>query len=330
MGWQEIFATAPELQTAPAAAEGNSPAIAALPGFGVLGVSGADAAGFLHNQLSNDAENLGPDESRLAAYCSPKGRVIAVVLLYREGEDFRLLAPVDLLDTLRKRLTMFVLRSKVSITDLSAERLVWGLGGRGLAETLDAVGLGAPDTGKTVGHEDGTSLLRLPGETARYLLISTPDAATRRLTALRAQFLPQSAEGWALGDIRAGLPWVLDATRETWVPQTLNLDLIGGINFRKGCYPGQEVVARMKYLGKLKRRCYRISLSGSEAPAPGSEVRDGDEKLVGELVNVAADGAGGYEALAALRMDALDKPLSCEGHPVTLRDLPYEISNETA
>lgn len=334
MGWQQILQDPAAHPLAAALDRDEAPPgdhhLVPLPEYGVVSLSGADAVDFLHNQLSNDVAGLGADQSRLAAYCTPKGRMLAALRLYREGEQLRLLLPQALIEPVIKRLRMFVLRSKVALADISAERVVLGAAGPQAAERLQGLGLAVPAEADGVAVTGGWQIIRLRDPQPRYLLIAAPGEVLARLQALQEAFTPAGPDYWRLLDVRAGLPQVLPATQENWVPQTLNLDLLGGVNFRKGCYPGQEVVARMKYLGKLKRRMYRVAVAGHEPPVAGTEVRDAEDRLAGELVLVAPLPQGGAEALAALRMDKLDDALQVGGQPLTVLDLPYEVSAETA
>ncbi len=212
-----------------------APSSFALPDLCVLQFQGADAVSFLHAQVSNDLEHLAADRACIAAYCTAKGRSLATMVLWREqDETVYALVRRDLSEALIKRLRMFVLRSKVTIS--LAELQVYGVADQSAAQAVWNLQRDGDDT-----------LIQAPGELGglnRYWRIS-PQQDTNA----------QASEGrWETADILAGLPWISADTQDLFIPQTLNLDLIDGINFKKGCYPGQEVVARSHYRGTIKRR----------------------------------------------------------------------------
>lgn len=299
--------------------------VAPLVHVGAIRVGGEDAASFLHGQLSNAIEDMTPAELRLAAYCNPKGRVLALFHVLRDESGFLLLTDDSVVDTVLRRLQMFVLRSKVTLKDARADVGMVAVAGPG-SETLLAEAAGSPPrtAGKVV--QAGDLRLLRPTDGDDRLFVVAPAAQLDGLWGLLTGGLtPVGTEPWRLLDIRAGQPAVVDATQERFVPQMLNLEPLGGIDYGKGCYPGQEVVARMHYLGRLKRRMYRIALETTDTPAPGTPVRHGDGGEAGEIVIAARAPEGGAEALAVLRIDAAEqKALTANGAPVRLLDLPYD------
>ncbi|RFA28360.1 hypothetical protein CAI21_12335 [Alkalilimnicola ehrlichii] len=299
--------------------------LAPLPSQAVIRVTGADAAEFLHSQLSNDIRGLGEAETCLAAYCNPKGRMLALFRVVRDGDDFLLLLERELMATVLPRLKMFVLRAKVT---LSEETEMLALGIARTEAPLKAL-FGDLPQGKGVVRDTNAYLLRLPSAERLYLLLAKPAEMSRYWPSLTADAAVVGTAAWRLLMIRAGLPDVFGATQESLIPQTVNLDLLDGINFKKGCYPGQEIVARMHYLGKLKRRMYRVRVASQEIAA-GGEVRDAKDALVGELVLAApSDEDGCSEALAVLRIDRLEDPnLHVGKAPVGLLTQAYEIPQE--
>lgn len=233
----------------------SAPLSFTLPDLCVLQFQGADAVSFLHAQVSNDLEHLAADRACLAAYCTAKGRSLATLVLWREATDtvFALVRR-DLSEALIKRLRMFVLRSKVTIS--LAELQVYGVADQSAAQAV-----------WNLQREGGDTLIQAPGTLEgmnRHWRISSQQAANA-----------QASEGrWETADILAGLPWVSAATQDLFIPQTLNLDLIDGINFKKGCYPGQEVVARSHYRGTIKRRMMAARTDRLDAPPAGQESAD--------------------------------------------------------
>ena len=247
---------------------GAAASAARLAGYGVLSVQGADARAFLHAQLTTDIEQLPRERAALAGWCSAKGRLLASFLVIPHADGYLLQLSRDLAPAVAKRLSMFVLRAKVKVADASAEWSqfgIWGsfAGGR----TPFAV------------HRDG-DVIAVRFDDHRYLLLSQSgvDANANRDEA-----------AWRLEEIRAGRPLVEAATQDQFVPQMVNLERIGGVDFQKGCYPGQEIVARAQYRGQVKRRMVRL-------PAPdGAQLQPGQEFNGGVVV----DSAGG-EVLAVM------------------------------
>jgi hypothetical protein len=232
----------------------------ALTDWGVICAQGPDAASFLNGQLTQDLLHMDARHARLAGYCSAKGRLLATFIAWKGDEDEILLAcSADLLPATLKRLSMFVLRAKCKLGDASAQ---WPL--RGL------VGASASQAARAAGLADEWSCVRL--DQAYAIRLPTVDGHERLLWA--GNGAPDQAslniDAWRWLEVRSGIPRVTAATGEQFVPQMLNLELLGGVNFKKGCYPGQEVVARSQYRGTLKRRTYLVS--SSAALAPGVEV----------------------------------------------------------
>ncbi|WP_286747243.1 YgfZ/GcvT domain-containing protein [Aquabacterium sp. UBA2148] len=234
-----------------------------LSDLALIRAEGPDAAAFLHGQLSQDVNHLGPTEARLAAYCSAKGRMQASSLLLRPAqEQVWLLTDAGILPGWLKRLKMFVLRSKVQLTEGGMQ--AWGLAGESASKSLGDAAK-AP-VWSSQPHASG-QLVRLPDvqQVPRWLWLGAPEAAAW-LANLPA--LPESA--WSCLEVLSGIPRVTEATFDQFVPQMVNFELVGGVNFQKGCYPGQEIVARSQYRGTVKRRAFLAEVQG---PAkPGQEV----------------------------------------------------------
>ncbi|MGK2942593.1 MAG: CAF17-like 4Fe-4S cluster assembly/insertion protein YgfZ [Immundisolibacter sp.] len=320
--------------TAPAPAAVGLPMLAGravlmpLDHLAVLQAGGADATDFLHGQLSNDLVGLAPDHSLLAGYCNAKGRLYGALRLWRAGDDCLAWLAADTAEAVLKRLSMFVMRSKVTLT-LRDDLALLGLAGVGANDCLIRVGLPAPEDENTLGQHGPVTVLRLPGPTPRFALCLPQGQAQAIWDALVIDATPATGAMWRLLDIDAGLPTVYAPTLEAFVPQMVNLERVGGVSFRKGCYPGQEIVARMHYLGKPSRRMFRLQAAGS-APPPGTPVLDQDEREVGTVVDAqAAD--GGYRALAVLQINAIEAALHLAGtRPVERLTLPYALEDEAA
>ncbi|MBV8501199.1 MAG: folate-binding protein YgfZ [Paucibacter sp.] len=281
--------------------------------WGVIRAEGEDAAKFLHSQLTQDFALLGPDQARFAGFCSAKGRLLATLIAWKPDAGTVLLAlPLELLPAIQKRLSMFVLRAKCKLSDASSSVALWGA-------------LGSHDARApwTLERHGDAAHIRLPdnGTQGRWLIAQPPDAPAPA-TAL--------AEGdWAWSQLEAGLPTVLSATTEQFVPQMLNLELLGGVNFQKGCYPGQEVVARSQYRGTLKRRTYLYELAGEAHP--GQEIfHSEDPGQPAGLVTNAAARSGRSLVLAETKIAALANGSLHLGAPdgplLTSRPLPYPLT----
>ncbi len=294
----------------------------------VLAVAGSDAANFLQGQLSNDVDALAPNACQHTSFNSPKGRMLANFVLWKEGDaDFRALLPADVSESVRKRLSMYVLRSKVTLADVSAETQRLGIGGPKAAAALrDAFGE-VPATFAVARH-GAIAILGLPGP--RYIIVA-PDAmtvATREALLRHATAAPFSAWQWLT--IRAGIPVVTSATQDAFVAQTANWDLLSGLNFQKGCYTGQEIIARMQYLGRQKERLYAFH-AGTAEIAPGARIYGatfGDQPC-GTVVNAAPAPDGGSDLLAVVQIAAvasgdvrIDAP---NGPGLAPLPLPYAI-----
>ena len=248
-----------ELSTALRAARDGAVACD-LESLAVLAIDGSDAPAFLQGQLSNDVDALADDRCQLTSHNSPKGRMLANFVLWREpGAGFRALLPADLAAAAGKRLSMYVLRSKVSLRDASQDSVRIGVGGPGAGAAVRAALDVSPDT-FGVARENGATVLGLPGP--RYCVIAPIDRAVEIRNALLAHASAAPFAAWQWLTIRAGVPVVTSATQDLFVAQAANLDVLGGVDFRKGCYTGQEIIARMQYLGRLKERLFAFHAAG--------------------------------------------------------------------
>ncbi len=305
--------------------------IAPLPDTGLLQVAGEDAAEFLHSQLSNSINDMPVDSLRLAGYCNPKGRLFAVFLVLRLDGGFLLLTERRLIPALLKRLRMFVLRAKVQIEDVSDAWAVFGLNGASALEALTEV-TGSRDGAPLQLQRAGDLLTaQLPGDGGRTLLLSPADEAAAIWTNISTAVRACGPLAWRLLSIRAGEPVVHEGSSEAFVPQHVNLDLVNGVSFSKGCYPGQEVVARMHFLGRPNRRMYRLTSPVTEPlPAAGDRITTGEGKHAGDVVT-AAPGPEGVELLAVLRTEyAGRQDLDCNGLKLGFGELPYPVESADA
>ena len=300
-----------------------------LAQLALIRFSGEDAPAFLHNQLSCDVFALKPGASTYGAYCTPKGRMLASFLLWRSERDFFMQLPLALREPVQKQLSKFILRSKVKAADVSSDYTLIGVAGQEAAALVQQVVGQAPREMHEVVIAPDAMVLRLPGD--RFEMAVAKDQASRVVEILGAGGEKSDPQHWEWLDIRAGIPTILPATQEAFVPQMANLDLIGGVSFDKGCYPGQEIVARMHYRGTLKQRMYLAHIAGTEKPQPGDKLYSPDfgDQASGTIVNAATAPTGGSDVLAAIQIASAEKGSvhwkSAQGPALELLPLPYRI-----
>ena len=220
---------------------------ARLNRYGLLAVTGADARDFLHAQLTNDVAHLPPERSAFAGWCTAKGRLLATMLVIPSPDGFLLQLARDIAPAVAKRLSMFILRSKVKLADES-------------------------DAWSQYGVWEGVPRVAWDGD-----IVSVPVGERRHLKLGKglAQTCARTEDEWTLEEIRAGRPWIMAATQDQFVPQMVNLETIGGVDFQKGCYPGQEIVARAQYRGQVKRRMVKVQVPAGTQLEPGQEFGGG-------------------------------------------------------
>jgi hypothetical protein len=275
----------------------------ALESLAVVRCRGPDAAEFLQGQLTCDVAQLPDGMTRLAACTTPQGRVIAILRLARHGDAIDALLPAELAPLLIARLRKFVLRARVAIERLEGWSVTW-LNPDGAPASTSAAWPEAQPVSSAFEYPDGRLVVARPGP--------SPVAD------------PPAENDWHAADIAAGLPQILAATAEHFVPQMLNLDVLGALSFTKGCYTGQEIVARTQNLGRIKRRTLRYAIAAVEPPAPLTALHN-DGVKVGEVLQSARVGPGS-ELLAVVALEARDRPLrTATGHTVIPLPLPYAV-----
>ncbi len=292
-----------------------------LTDWALLRAHGADAAAFLQSQLTQDVVGLQTGEARLSGYCTAKGRLLASFIVWRmRAEEFGLLCSADLAAAVRKRLSMYVLRARCRVDDASGEWSVFGLAGAAAQRLAD---------GAQPWHtcQQGAQwFIGLPPveQVPRWLLVQPAEVQVPALPALDTQ-----AWGWL--EVMSGVPRVTAATAEQFVPQMINFELVGGVHFQKGCYPGQEVVARSQYRGTVKRRMHLFATNGSALP--GQEVFHSDDPAqpAGMVVNAAEVAGLPSRLLAEVKLAVLDSGSlhlgSADGPLLQRMPLPYPIAD---
>ncbi len=278
-----------------------NPAIVTLPHLGLLRFKGADAVSFLQGQVSNDTRRLTEGKPVLAACSTPQGRVFAILRLIPHSAGVLAILPREILADTHDRLRRYIMRSKVRI---EAPGESWAIAGIEGHDALVAAGLAVPGPATGYMETGGIGVACADASGARFLVVGP----TEQLAATGLPGLTENA--WKLADIRAGMPQVYAATQELFVAQMLNLDLVDGISFTKGCFTGQEIIARTQHLGRIKRRMFRLR-------PPAGPLRPGDPVTLGEAqgrITEWAEAPEGAEALAVLGEDA---------GGATLLPLPY-------
>lgn len=303
----------------------------ALERRGLIAFDGADARTFLHSQLTCDVAGLPVDGSTYGAYCTPKGRALASFLLWPSAAGFLLQLPQSLREPVQKRLAMYILRAKVKASDATPAYAQFGVAGPDAAGMVERVLGAVPEAQHQSVRTERGMALALP--VGRYLVVVGRDhAATAAETLICAQ-PPQPEAWWERLDIEAGVASVLPETQEQFVPQMLNLDAVGGVSFTKGCYPGQEIVARMRYLGRVKERMFRARVAASAVPQPGDKLYGTNlgAQAAGMIVNAAPDAAGEHEVLAVVQLSSVAAGpvrLGPDGPPLELDTLPYALPEQ--
>ncbi|MDP2785169.1 MAG: folate-binding protein, partial [Sulfurimicrobium sp.] len=300
-----------------------------LSHFSVIQFAGEDDETFLQGQLSCDVRQALQNHAQYGSYCTPKGRMLATFLLWRNANGFQMQLPAALRETIQKRLGMYVMRSRVKVSDASAATVRLGIAGPGAADAVAELGSTAPVEDYAVAQIGPANVIRLPGK--RFELVLSPEDAPSVWQILSKHCTPVGSGRWEWLDIQAGIPTVTAGTQEQFVPQMANLELIGGVSFKKGCYPGQEIVARSQYLGKVKRRMYLVHIQSDTAPQAGDALfgQGPAEQSGGMIVNAQASPQGGYDALAVILSTSLESGAvtwkTPDGPVLQLLSLPYSI-----
>lgn len=300
--------------------------------YRIVSVTGSDAEAFLHGQFSNDVKLLTENNSQLSSYNNPKGRVLALFRIWKQADSFFLRMPMEVVEATLKRLQMFVMRSdvKLALTNL----LCTGIAGPDAPNLLTKItGSDIPQQPDGCIQAENMTVCRLPGNTSRFEIYASEAETERLWSTARSHTTPTGYQAWQWLAIEEGQADIVNATREAFVAQMLNLEPLNAISFTKGCYPGQEIVARMHYLGSLKRRMYHLRCSSNAPAEPGDEVfvlQDNTPQAIGKLVNIVSDGKGGMDMLAVLQIQNAEtgNPLCLDQdgeQVVEIKPLPYEF-----
>lgn len=309
---------------------GTNTIMADLSHQGLIGFSGEDAQTFLQSQLTCDVNEVYPHKAQYGSYCTPKGRILANFLLWQKEDDFLISLPASLCAAILKRLSMFVLRAKVKVIDCSNRWIRIGIAGKQAAGLIEEIlETKFPGQPLDIIHKAQTSIIcHAPN---RFELITPIANAAKLWERLSKQAKPAGKDCWDLLNIQAGIPVILPDTQEQFLPQMVNLDILGGVSFKKGCYPGQEIVARTKYLGKLKRRMVLAHVASTTPVTPGDDLFSIEtaEQSCGKVVNAAPSLNGGYEVLAVIQLSSVESDRvfwkSLDGPELKVTALPYSL-----
>jgi len=301
--------------------------VADLSQLGVIAFHGDDTVPFLQGQLTNDLRGLNADSAQWNGYCSPKGRLLGNFLMWRQGADYCLQLSGDILPGLLKRLSMFVLRAKVQGRDASDETVRLVVAGKAALASVNAAMGKVPASAMHSVAAAAGQVIRVGDD--KFVLSIAPEHAPAVWQTLCQSATPVGAPVWDWLRLNAGIPMIVTATQEQFVPQMVNLEVIGGVSFQKGCYPGQEIVARSQYLGKLKRRMFLAHVDAEAAPGDNLYSADIEGQATGMVVNAAPAPSGGFDVLAVAQVESANTQTlhlkAANGAALSLKPLPYAL-----
>jgi len=317
--------TSPLSHQAQLQALSNNYIVVDLSDRSLIKLSGTDAFNFLQGQVTNDANLLTGGKSQFSGYCNPKGRLLALFFAFAISEEIYLSFNQKLLEPILKRLKMYVLRSKVQITEAS-DLVQMGVAGFASENKLISLFSNIPQNAHEVVQHSDVTLMRLPSATPMFVIISHLEKATEIWLKLANVETVATCAAWGWLEIQAGIPEISPETQEDFVPQMLNLDALGGINYKKGCYTGQEIVARTHYLGKVKRRTQLAHIDSTTSPQAGDVIKNSANQEVGEIVRVSPALNSGFDVLVECRLESLaEGSIFWNEHALTIKPLPYLI-----
>ena len=305
----------------------NENIICDLSHLGLLEISGEDAVTFLQGQVTNDVKLLSGNNAHYTGYCSAKGRLLALFFAFSHNNQLHLELNHELIEPIAKRMKMYVLRSKVNINNISDSTVRIGLNGHKIPELLTTFFSKIPQSAFESISADNSTLIRLPSESPRFEIICDVVRAKELWQALKEHCKPVGKPCWEWLEVQAGIPDIYPNTQEEFVPQMVNLDSLNAINFKKGCYTGQEIVARTHYLGKVKRRTHLTHINTTEPPHAGDDLVNLSGEAVGKIVRSAPAPSSGYDVLAEIRLESLENGMiNWKGLELKINPLPYKFN----
>jgi len=312
----------------------NGNLITDLSAYGLICVRGEDAEQFLQGQLTNDVRLVNEHTAQYSAYCSPKGRVLTCMTIFKRQDSYYLQLPRSLLEPTLTRLRMFVLIAKVTLEDASDSLVHIGCSGPDIETDLQSVTGALPEQVWQCTDSNNTTIIRFPGQVPRFEVICELAQAEKIWTTLDVRAAPAGSFAWEMLDIDNGIATIYPDTSDAFVPQMLNMQLIDAVSFKKGCYTGQEIVARMQYLGKLKRRLYKAHIADGTEPTIGMDLYAAGSSSgqgAGKVINVQVSPPDGHDLLVVAEISSQkDDTLhleSEEGPVLEFSQLPYQFDN---
>jgi folate-binding protein YgfZ len=303
-----------------------------LSHYGLIHAFGEEAEDFLQNQFCNDVRNISDTQSQLNAYCNPKGRVLAFFRLFQINNQYYLRLPREMLTETQSRLQMFVMMSKVTLEDASNKIVKIGFSGPDAEQKLGKIIDAVPTEIDAVTQNNNVTVVRVSNTPPRFEIYGSIENIKTIWGKLAIDAKPVGSGSWNLLDIKDAIPEVVPETKEAFVPQMINLEGINALSFKKGCYPGQEIVARMHYLGKLKRHMFLAHSDNDTAPAPGDSLfAEGSEsgQGAGKIVRAESNPNGGTDLVAVIEIASKEKGSlhleSAQGPVLNIQPLPYKI-----
>ncbi len=305
-----------------------------LSQYSTLVIAGDDAASFMQGQFTNDIDKLDDDNSQLSGFCDKKGRMIANFRLFRYQKNYFLSIKNDLVDLSIEHLQNYILRAHVAIQDVSEQLIHLGLSGAGATKLLTPFIETINEEVDSVSQNENYVAIRVAGLQPRYEIFCSLEHAKKLWEKLVTQTAIVNSSSWDYLNIQAGIPYIDSHTSGEFVPQMANMELINGVSFTKGCFTGQEIVARMHYLGKLKKRCYKIHIDSEDRPAAGDKLFAENARAgqnTGAIIQAEKNPKSGYDALAVIQIaDTASKLFlgDADGPVVTVKELPYSFESE--
>ncbi len=319
-------------QSEKTAAVSSAHVLCDLSHYGLISAVGPEAETFLQNQFCNDVRNISKLQSQLNAYCTPKGRVLAFFRLFQRDEHYYLRLPHEIIEPTLSRLRMFVLMTKITLENASNSLVRIGFSGPQAEQRLNKILGVAPTSIDESSQTKSLTIIRIPGIQPRFEIYGEEAAIQILWKQLAEDAKPIGSGSWQLLDIHAAIPDIFPQTQESFVPQMVNMQAINALSFKKGCYPGQEIVARMHYLGKLKRRMYIAHTEDDTVPAPGDSLfteESKSEQGIGKVVNAQASPEGGTDLLAVIEINSAEQHTlhlkNANGPLLKLGKLPYTL-----
>ena len=281
----------------------------------MIKVEGDDRVPFLQGQLTQDIKLISHDKALFAGFCNPKGRVLAFMLCFEEHDSIHIQIDSSIAEPILRRLKMYVLRSKVSLNLLDNQFTCVGFVG---SKTLLNQGIKLPENYLDIVRSHDVMIMRVGKNTERFQLMGEASKVKSFMQLNLPEYTSMSIESWNNLNILDGVPDIYPTTQEAFIPQSLNMDLIDGVNFKKGCYTGQEIVARTHYLGKVKRRMYRGFIESQDVLTPGDQILNEKKEVIGQLVRSAVENNSKTNMLIELRVDQAHEALYIKNYLIEI------------